>query len=363
MKFVHDSPRFEQLLAAVAEARDIDESLIEKDYWITHALWTLEHAGLDVWFKGGTSLSKGFGLIKRFSEDLDLKIGPGTSGIVDVTNWKSGGNAGSEVRKRFFDALSKLPLEGMTIELDESSMGKDARGANLRVRYPGVHLTKLPGAVSPFILLEVGDARVHPSSSRQITSFVHDHLEAEGVIGNHAANRPTKVNCVHPLVTLIEKLDAIIHRFPKNDVLASAFVRHYEDAAHIIQGMDSLPPMGDFDGVGSLIATMLREKQIRKIPDPTDACFNPAKGERWGQVLRAHESIDPLFWGPRLSLDDSSDAIRTFLGGLNLGLQVDPQEPDGHVDDEHFGVGFSEDFLKSVAQPTTAPSDKKRKGR
>lgn len=33
-------------------------ALIEKDYWVTHALWALHQTGLDIWCKGGTSLSK-----------------------------------------------------------------------------------------------------------------------------------------------------------------------------------------------------------------------------------------------------------------------------------------------------------------
>lgn len=41
--------------------------------------WAILAQGFEVWFKGGTSLSKGFGLIERFSEDLDLKIEPGSS--------------------------------------------------------------------------------------------------------------------------------------------------------------------------------------------------------------------------------------------------------------------------------------------
>ena len=40
---------------------------------MTHTLWALRAAGFEIWFKGGTSLSKGFALIERFSEDLDLK--------------------------------------------------------------------------------------------------------------------------------------------------------------------------------------------------------------------------------------------------------------------------------------------------
>ena len=88
MSFVHEDPDFQQLVGIVARDKGIDAALIEKDYWVTHTLWALHETGLDLWFKGGTSLSKGFGLIQRFSEDLDLMIKHGTtSGLPKVANW------------------------------------------------------------------------------------------------------------------------------------------------------------------------------------------------------------------------------------------------------------------------------------
>lgn len=68
MSFVHDDPDFPDLLRIVAERRGLGVALVEKDYWVTHTLWALHAQGFEVWFKGGTSLSKGFGLIERFSE-------------------------------------------------------------------------------------------------------------------------------------------------------------------------------------------------------------------------------------------------------------------------------------------------------
>lgn len=95
MRFVHDDPDFDGLLQIVADNRELDVALVEKDYWVTHTLWALQAQGFDVWFKGGTSLSKGFGLIERFSEDLDLKLEPGTvTTLRSVTNWKSEGKEG-----------------------------------------------------------------------------------------------------------------------------------------------------------------------------------------------------------------------------------------------------------------------------
>ncbi len=101
MNFVHEDPEFDELLQIVSEERKFSRGLVEKDYWVTHTLWSLHRAGFEVWFKGGTSLSKGFNLIERFSEDLDLKIDPGSvSALLKVSNWKSDGTKAVGERRK-----------------------------------------------------------------------------------------------------------------------------------------------------------------------------------------------------------------------------------------------------------------------
>ena len=111
MSFVHDDPEFDDLLQIVSRSRGLGAALVEKDYWVTHTLWALQAQGFEIWFKGGTSLSKGFGLIERFSEDLDLKLEPGiVSSLRAVTNWKSEGSRATAERKAHFDALASILL-------------------------------------------------------------------------------------------------------------------------------------------------------------------------------------------------------------------------------------------------------------
>ena len=91
--FLHDDPEFSALIRLVADKRRLSEGIVEKDYWVTHALWSLQETGLAIYFKGGTSLSEGFDLIQRFSEDVDLTIAllrsPGT-GATFVETSRSG---------------------------------------------------------------------------------------------------------------------------------------------------------------------------------------------------------------------------------------------------------------------------------
>jgi predicted nucleotidyltransferase component of viral defense system len=75
-KLLHKDPTFKDLINIVASEMSINPYLVEKDYWIMHTLYGLQKQNFEFELKGGTSLSKGYKIIHRFSEDLDLKILP-----------------------------------------------------------------------------------------------------------------------------------------------------------------------------------------------------------------------------------------------------------------------------------------------
>ena len=56
--------------------RGLRPAIIEKDYYVTETLRIVAAAGDKVIFKGGTSLAKGWNLIQRFSEDIDIFLDP-----------------------------------------------------------------------------------------------------------------------------------------------------------------------------------------------------------------------------------------------------------------------------------------------
>src|SRR5450631_4877477 len=85
--YLHNHPQFTDLIRIVAAEQGIDPGLVEKDYWIMHGLYGLQQLGLTFELKGGTSLSKGFQIINRFSEDIDIRIEPPAE--MDVKNGKN----------------------------------------------------------------------------------------------------------------------------------------------------------------------------------------------------------------------------------------------------------------------------------
>ena|GEM_PF-611230 len=314
MNFVHDDPDFNDLLRITANQRRLSLGLVEKDYWVTHTLWALHATGFEVWFKGGTSLSKGFSLIHRFSEDLDLKLDPGKVALPAVSNWKSEGIQATSQRRAYFEALPTLVcVPGTSAVLDPDSADKHWFQANVRVSYPARHLGDLDGVLRPFVLLEVGNARVTPFVRRDMQSFVHDELMRLGQLDDFADNRPKGVRCVHPLVTLLEKLDALQRHVPREDREPASFVRHYEDAALIIAAEATLPSLLDYPDVGALVTEMRKQKQIAPPPRPDSLAFSLQPGARTNAIRDAFAAIQPMFWGPRMTLDEATDSIRAWL--------------------------------------------------
>ena len=77
-----DKEAFKEIIALAAEQFSYEQSHVEKDYWVSKILRDIsmsEYAD-KTYFKGGTSLSKAYGLIERFSEDLDLFVFTGDKG-------------------------------------------------------------------------------------------------------------------------------------------------------------------------------------------------------------------------------------------------------------------------------------------
>lgn len=74
MNLHEDREQFDQIIQYAAREMSIDPAIIEKDYYVTMTLKRIAEKQPNIIFKGGTSLSKCYKLIKRFSEDIDLNI-------------------------------------------------------------------------------------------------------------------------------------------------------------------------------------------------------------------------------------------------------------------------------------------------
>lgn len=169
-RLLHEIPDFEVLLLRVQrEYKNTLPQLIEKDYWIMHCLWGLKARGFHFELKGGTSLSKGFGIIDRFSEDIDIKIEP-----PDFLKVKSGRNHDTPKqiagRFKFYNWLAEeIEIPGIVAERDNSFDEPKARNGGIRLSYDS-HYERLEG-IKPYVLLEVGFDTTSPFEKRMISSW------------------------------------------------------------------------------------------------------------------------------------------------------------------------------------------------
>ncbi|MBU3661069.1 MAG: nucleotidyl transferase AbiEii/AbiGii toxin family protein [Flavobacteriales bacterium] len=235
--FIHRDPEFKDLLAIVANEKRIDIALIEKDYWIMHVLYSLQQQNIEFELKGGTSLSKGFGLIDRFSEDIDIHIKTNFGLPIEG---KADKPAVRNARKSFYDLLTaKLNIDGITkIERDYAFDDLDKyRSGGIRLYYES-HTHSIDG-LKDGILLEVGFDQVTPNQTVDISSWVWQHLEKEGLNKVYQNNSAEGVACYHPGYTLIEKLQTIIRKYRnrENDSNSNIknFMRQYYDVYCLLQ--------------------------------------------------------------------------------------------------------------------------------
>ena len=117
--YLHTLNEFPELLRILEKEMGIVAGLIEKDYWIMHVLYGLRKQGFSFEMKGGTSLSKGYHIIDRFSEDIDIQINPPAALGVN-TNPKSSKDKAVASRKSYYDWLAQeIKIEGIiSIERD-----------------------------------------------------------------------------------------------------------------------------------------------------------------------------------------------------------------------------------------------------
>ena len=229
-----------------------------------------------------------------------------------MSKWTSTGAKATAERRAYFAALPRLVrVPGAVVALEEVT-DKSWRAANIRVSCPGRHLADLGSVMKPFVSLQVGSARATPVVRCDMTSFVHDYLAATKQLTSFDDSRPTRVRCVHPLVTIVAKLDALHRRAPRKDVSPATFVRHFEDAARFIHGSAKLPRLLDYVGVGALAEEMVAQRQLASLPLSSDLAFMPTAGERWA-IRAAHAAIAPMLWSSRVTLDDACDAIRIWI--------------------------------------------------
>jgi predicted nucleotidyltransferase component of viral defense system len=208
----------------------INVNFVEKDYWITLVLSRLAKSKYvdESVFKGGTSLSKGYNLIDRFSEDVDIAI----------INDKS--NSGNEI-KTIIRAIEKEVTQDLTELQMEGVTSKGSRFRKSLFEYNTIEM----GNVNNKIIVEINSfANPFPFQKLNIQSMVFDFLMQTGnekYIAQYNL-QSFEVNVLSKEQTLIEKLVSLVRfSFKENTIESiSEKIRHFYDLHYLMKSQDCI---------------------------------------------------------------------------------------------------------------------------
>lgn len=228
--YLHNNAEFSDLLNIIADEMGILAGLVEKDYWIMHVLYGLKVNGFEFELKGGTSLSKGYTIIDRFSEDIDIHIKPPEKFGINE-NPKNTNPKNVQARKEFYDWLAdNIKIDGIvSIERDTNFDDKAYyRSGGIRLYYDSK--TEVVAGLKEGILFEVGFDAVTPNASISISSWAFDRAAPK--MAEMIDNRAIDIKCYHAGYTFVEKLQTIATKFRKEQAEQQGqqnFMRQYYD--------------------------------------------------------------------------------------------------------------------------------------
>ena len=234
--YLHNHKNFRELLRIVGAELNIEPGLIEKDYWIMHVLYGLKQQGFQFELKGGTSLSKGYGIIHRFSEDIDIHIKPPAEMEINE-NPNNNKPRNIQKRKDFYDGLKNdIKIDGIIAVVRDESFDyhRQYRSGGIRLHYESK--TDTIDGVKEGILLEVGFDTVTPNNPLTISSWAYEKAIQQNV--DIIDNRAVDISCYHIGYTFVEKMQTIATKFrqeQEDNVERQNLMRQYYDVYSLLQ--------------------------------------------------------------------------------------------------------------------------------
>lgn len=228
-----------QMIANIAQEKNIEAATIEKDWWVTMTLKALFQTACHEYlsFKGGTSLSKGWNLIDRFSEDIDLSLHHRFFGIESTTKSQreklrktSRLFIVNELSKELEDRLHSFGIADVKVEPVTMTEGNNPHPIDsdkdpvvLRIQY----LSVLPSQgtyMLPFVKVEISCLSMdEPTEPVELSSMIHASYPT------YDTDAVLTARTVRPTRTFLEKAFLLCEEFQKDKPRTQRMTRHFYD--------------------------------------------------------------------------------------------------------------------------------------
>lgn len=202
-----DETQFSNLIRITANQLNIPANYIEKDYWVTYALYLVfnHNIGEDTIFKGGTALAKCYKMIERFSEDIDLVV------------IRKDGETDNKLKTKIKTISSVVSKVLPEIELKEVTrkMGMIRKTAHA---YPKIFAGNYGQVRDSLILESTWLGYYEPFTTKTVISFVGEMMlkTNQEQIANNYGLMPFEVQVLKPERTICEKIMSLV-RFSYSD--------------------------------------------------------------------------------------------------------------------------------------------------
>lgn len=224
--YLHKDNRelFRDVILLTSQKQEVSEDIVEKDYYVTMILRKLATIEYPVVFKGGTSLSKAFRVIDRFSEDIDITFTE---------------NLGEARRKKLKYSILQPIAEDLGLEIRNFKFIESDKNLNhYDFYYESVVGDRVINAIPPYVKLETSlMSYAFPTEEKDLGNYILDALgeeEKELLKTYDLEPFPMRVQSLNR--TLIDKMFAVCDYFMQNRAHRNA--RHlydiYKLAEHIV---------------------------------------------------------------------------------------------------------------------------------
>ncbi len=258
-RLINDPDAVAVLAARASDAIGIPAAHVEKDFWVTEVLRGVvaaaDEQNVEVLFKGGTSLSKVFSLIDRFSEDVDMLV------VLPAGSAR----AQDRVLKRLADGACQST--GIVGTVDGSATTK---GVKRSVRFHYSDLDVGDQGIANGVLLELGTRGGALGSTRAaVRSLIAEYLPE---IAGEPEAAPVEVRVLAPWRTLAEKL-VLLHTAHTSPQPAAAVkgARHFYDVYRLLDRPEVRSGVAEA-GIGALtrdVCTYSRAAGLPAVDRPT----------------------------------------------------------------------------------------------
>ena len=210
----------QNIFQEVAMKINLPPTAVEKDWWVVRTLELVFASSIapHTVFKGGTSLSKAWGIIDRFSEDIDLALDRRFLGIEKADSGMTGSQVSKLRRlsvkfiteKYFPEIRDKFNAAGLNVKIRLAAIKSDDQDPLIiEIYYPSV--TEAIPYLLPRVLIEVGSrSLIEPFDERSFSSIVGEHFK-----GRDFADKNIIIPSVNPQRTFLEKVFLLHEEFQR----------------------------------------------------------------------------------------------------------------------------------------------------